>query len=364
MTKKKKLRRQLYDSFKNRAVLYWLFYDELRREVGAERAEEILKRGVYRRGAEKGSQYTQYAPSDLEGLQEDFLDGIVDNGRMFEPEVLRSDAEAFGHQVPSLSLEGRLARGGPARRRCGRAVPHRLADRLRHVRGGRVRLLRRHLAARWRRLLLSPHPPRRRQKGIGGEMNRRRRHHPITERRDHVQASFDRRGSCRRCGVVRPGCGGWMNGPRSRSTSATRRSRSPIADCPYHIGGLIPERQKLLVATPDRFRDWLNIEVCTRREVKKIDRKAKSVEVLDLATGQTAVCSVTTVLVLSRPAPRRSGRGFQASKSRASSCCGTWTIWTGSRPGSPIASPRERSSSVADTSAWRWSRTSLAAAWA
>jgi hypothetical protein len=85
------LREQLYDSFKNRAILYYLIFDELRSEIGAQRAEEVLQRAVYRRGVEKGRKYAPYGPRDLEGLKAHFLGGIPDAGRMFQPEVLRSD---------------------------------------------------------------------------------------------------------------------------------------------------------------------------------------------------------------------------------------------------------------------------------
>lgn len=85
------LRTQLYDSFKNRAALYYLIFDELRGEVGAEQAEEIMKRAIYRRGRQKSAKYAAYAPADLEGLKEAFVGGIPDDGAMFEPEVLRCD---------------------------------------------------------------------------------------------------------------------------------------------------------------------------------------------------------------------------------------------------------------------------------
>jgi hypothetical protein len=90
------LRRQLYESFKNRARIYYLIFDELRAELGAERAETVLKRAIYRRGQEIGTaKYGQFAPGNLDGLKRAFLDGIPDGGRMFQPEVLRSDAGAI-----------------------------------------------------------------------------------------------------------------------------------------------------------------------------------------------------------------------------------------------------------------------------
>lgn len=89
------LRTQLYDSFKNRARLYWLIFKELREELGAEKAEELMGRAIYKRGVEKGQKYAPYAPDDLAGLEEAFVGGIPDGGAMFQPEVLRCDAEAL-----------------------------------------------------------------------------------------------------------------------------------------------------------------------------------------------------------------------------------------------------------------------------
>ena len=85
------LRQQLYDAYKHRAILYYLIYDELRRELGAAKAEELLSRAIYRRGQETGRKYACYAPDDLEGLKAAFLGGIADEGRMFQPEVLHAD---------------------------------------------------------------------------------------------------------------------------------------------------------------------------------------------------------------------------------------------------------------------------------
>ena len=89
------LRAQLYDSFKNRAVLYYLIFSELRDEVGAEKAEEVMKRAIYKRGAQKGADLACYAPNDMEGLKEAFVGGIPDDGAMFKPEVERCDAKGL-----------------------------------------------------------------------------------------------------------------------------------------------------------------------------------------------------------------------------------------------------------------------------
>ncbi len=99
----KELREQLYASFKNRALLYYLIHDELRNELGAARAADLMKRAIYRRGKANGLKYAKYAPADLEGLRQAFLGGIPDDGKMFAPEVERVDAAGLDvkfHRCP------------------------------------------------------------------------------------------------------------------------------------------------------------------------------------------------------------------------------------------------------------------------
>ena len=57
------LRRELYESYENRARIYHMIFDELRGELGAERAEAVLKRAIYRRGIEIGAaKFARFAP--------------------------------------------------------------------------------------------------------------------------------------------------------------------------------------------------------------------------------------------------------------------------------------------------------------
>ncbi|MDE3148022.1 MAG: FAD-dependent oxidoreductase, partial [Acidobacteriota bacterium] len=62
-----------------------------------------------------------------------------------------------------------------------------------------------------------------------------------------------------------------------------------FANCglPYYVGNVIHDEAKLLLATPDLFRERFKIEVRTRNEVTGIDREARTVEVCDLETGRT-----------------------------------------------------------------------------
>jgi hypothetical protein len=89
------LRKQLYGSFKNRALMYWHLFKALQKDVGEQKAAEIMKRGIYNRGLEMGKQFKNFAPADLEGLKNAFLAFIPDEGKMFDPEVLRCDTEAL-----------------------------------------------------------------------------------------------------------------------------------------------------------------------------------------------------------------------------------------------------------------------------
>jgi NADPH-dependent 2,4-dienoyl-CoA reductase/sulfur reductase-like enzyme/rhodanese-related sulfurtransferase len=61
-----------------------------------------------------------------------------------------------------------------------------------------------------------------------------------------------------------------------------------FANCglPYHIGEVIPERDRLLVQTPRRMKKRFRIDVRTRCQVLRIDRQHKSVIVRDLAANR------------------------------------------------------------------------------
>ena len=64
-----------------------------------------------------------------------------------------------------------------------------------------------------------------------------------------------------------------------------------FANCglPYHIGGVIKERQKLLVQTPDSLYRRLRIVAKVKTEVIRIDRMQKKIIVRDVANGQESV---------------------------------------------------------------------------
>ena len=67
-----------------------------------------------------------------------------------------------------------------------------------------------------------------------------------------------------------------------------RSQHVSFANCglPYHIGGVIQERDDLLLQTPQSLKASLNLDVRTGHEVTTIDRAQKSVRVHELATGR------------------------------------------------------------------------------
>lgn len=72
-----------------------------------------------------------------------------------------------------------------------------------------------------------------------------------------------------------------------------------FANCglPYHIGGTIEDRDRLLVQTPAAMKKSLNIDVRTRSEVLRIDRDKKEVLVRNLAENRDYVESYDALIL-------------------------------------------------------------------
>jgi len=86
------LRERLLHAYKHRALIYYHIFDELRKELGEEKAKAIMQRGIRRRGLEVGTKFARYAPHDMQGLREAFAEGSAVHQWLFEPEVERCDA--------------------------------------------------------------------------------------------------------------------------------------------------------------------------------------------------------------------------------------------------------------------------------
>jgi hypothetical protein len=77
----------LRDEINNRAKIYAHIYRELAKEVGQDKAVDILKRALYARGQEKGRQLAiKLAKPDLHQLAVAFIEG-------------KEEMDAFGHEI-------------------------------------------------------------------------------------------------------------------------------------------------------------------------------------------------------------------------------------------------------------------------
>lgn len=71
------------------------------------------------------------------------------------------------------------------------------------------------------------------------------------------------------------------------------------ANCglPYYVGGVITDRNKLTLQTPESFKARFNIEVRVDQEVTAIDRKAKQVTVRNMLDNSTYIESYDTLVL-------------------------------------------------------------------
>ena len=97
-TSEQRLRAQLYGAFKNRAMLYYRIFDEMRRTLGEEQASEILSRAIYGRGTEIGAAFARYGPADMVGLRDAFL-------AMIPADVQRCDAGGLDIKLQRCPLK-------------------------------------------------------------------------------------------------------------------------------------------------------------------------------------------------------------------------------------------------------------------
>ena len=78
-----------------------------------------------------------------------------------------------------------------------------------------------------------------------------------------------------------------------------------FANCglPYHVGDVIKKEDSLLVATPEMFKAWFNIEVRTRSEVVSIDRAGRVATVINTDTGKSYQESYDALVIAPGAAP-------------------------------------------------------------
>ena len=116
---------------------------------------------------------------------------------------------------------------------------------------------------------------------------------------------------------------------KARIIVIERGKHVSFANCglPYHIGGVIKDRDALLVSTASRLHRQFNLDVRIEQEVVRIDRQAKEVEVRDVEGGKVyrlAYDKLILPLVPSRSCPRFRAQGWPASIRYAA--CPIWML--------------------------------------
>ena len=92
-------------AFENRALMYAYIYEELSDELGAERATELMKRAIHRRGLEVGRKYRGAAQSgDMEEIGRLFCEGSPCGGELFTPGVEEEGDERIVLSMASCPL--------------------------------------------------------------------------------------------------------------------------------------------------------------------------------------------------------------------------------------------------------------------
>ena len=90
-------------AIENRAVIYRYIFEELEEELGRERAVEVMRRAIYKRGVAHGQEkYLAAAQEgDFDAVGELFVGGSAAEGELFSPAVEHADR----HGV-DLSMKG------------------------------------------------------------------------------------------------------------------------------------------------------------------------------------------------------------------------------------------------------------------
>jgi len=92
-------------AFETRALMYAYMYEEFADEVGPERATELMKRAIHRRGLEVGRKYRPAAHAgDLAEVGRIFCETSPCGGELFEPGIEEQDDERIVLRMTSCPL--------------------------------------------------------------------------------------------------------------------------------------------------------------------------------------------------------------------------------------------------------------------
>ena len=151
------LRRELEEAFAGRAHLYREMLDGLEAELGAERAEALMRKVLEKRGAAAAGQLFKGCAATPQAVGARFLSVSPDGGRMY-PHSVADDGAALHVKVARCPLKDAWVGAGLAASAGRAALRHRGRVRQGPVRGGGRRVCQRDVepAARRRMLLDQP----------------------------------------------------------------------------------------------------------------------------------------------------------------------------------------------------------------
>lgn len=82
-------------SFAMRAHAYAHIFDVLRERLGETEALAVTMEATERMGRDMGANFAQFGPSDIAGLKDAFLGGIIEGEALFGPEVRKCAADGL-----------------------------------------------------------------------------------------------------------------------------------------------------------------------------------------------------------------------------------------------------------------------------
>ena len=87
--------------------------------------------------------------------------------------------------------------------------------------------------------------------------------------------------------------------PEAEVTVVTKGKDISYAGCglPYYVGGAIPERDQLIVNTPERYSSLTGAMVCSQREVVSLDPAGKKAVAKNLRTGMEEIYEYDACIV-------------------------------------------------------------------
>lgn len=92
-------------SYENRGLMYAYLYEEFADELGEERAAELMKRAIHRRGLEIGRKYRPaVAAGDLAEVGRIFCETSACGGELFEPAVEEEDEDRIVLKMTACPL--------------------------------------------------------------------------------------------------------------------------------------------------------------------------------------------------------------------------------------------------------------------